>query len=55
MKFKDLFGGDKEPKIKAKAETKTKPGFCPNHKISLVATCPTCGNPIVGEQIQLED
>jgi len=25
MKFKDLFGGDKEPKVKAEAETKTKP------------------------------
>ncbi len=25
MKFKDLFGGDKEPKVKAEAETKTEP------------------------------
>ncbi len=25
MKFKDLFGEDKEPKVKAKAETKTEP------------------------------
>jgi len=25
MKFKDLFGGDKEPAVKAEAETKTKP------------------------------
>jgi len=25
MKFKDLFGGDKEPRVKAEAETKTKP------------------------------
>ena len=25
IKFKDLFGGDKEPKVKAKAETKWKP------------------------------
>ena len=23
MKFKDLFGGDKEPKVKVEAETKT--------------------------------
>ncbi len=35
--------------------TLTKPGFCPNCKASLVATCPACGNPIVGEQIQLAD
>jgi uncharacterized protein YceH (UPF0502 family) len=25
MKFKDLFGGDKEPAVKAEAETKTEP------------------------------
>ncbi len=25
MKFKDLFGRDKEPAVKAEAETKTKP------------------------------
>ena len=25
MKFKDLFGGDKEPVVKAEAETKTEP------------------------------
>ncbi len=25
MKFKDLFGGDKKPAVKAKAETKWKP------------------------------
>jgi len=25
MKFEDLLGGDKEPKVKAKAETKTEP------------------------------
>jgi len=25
MKFKDLFGGDKEPAVKAEAETKWKP------------------------------
>jgi hypothetical protein len=25
MKFKDLFGGDEEPKVKAEAETKTEP------------------------------
>ncbi|MFC2004310.1 hypothetical protein ACFLUK_02070, partial [Chloroflexota bacterium] len=25
MKFKDLFGGDKEPALEAKAEIKTKP------------------------------
>ena len=25
MKFKDLLGGDKEPVVKAKTETKTKP------------------------------
>ncbi len=25
MKFKDLFGEDKEPKVKAEAETKTEP------------------------------
>lgn len=25
MKFKDVFGGDKEPAVKAEAETKTEP------------------------------
>ena len=30
------------------------PGKCPKCHISLVASCPVCGNPIVGEQISLE-
>ena len=30
-------------------------GFCPNCGEMLVATCPVCGNPIVGEHICLED
>jgi predicted amidophosphoribosyltransferase len=31
-------------------------GLCPNCQVPLVASCPECGNPIVGELIQtLED
>ena len=29
-------------------------GLCPNCKIPLIASCPVCGNPIVGEQIKIE-
>ena len=29
-------------------------GICPNCQTVLVATCPACGNPVVGEQIQLQ-
>ena len=31
------------------------PGSCPNCQEMLVATCSVCGNPVVGEQINLED
>ena len=31
------------------------PGVCPNCKVPLVASCPVCGNPIVGEHIHLEE
>ncbi|MDD4876646.1 MAG: hypothetical protein PHQ86_05930 [Dehalococcoidales bacterium] len=27
------------------------PGLCPNCQTQLVATCPACGNPLVGEHI----
>jgi predicted amidophosphoribosyltransferase len=30
------------------------PGICPRCKIPLVASCPVCGNPIVGEHVHLE-
>ena len=32
-----------------------KPGQCPNCQVELVAICPVCGNPIVGEHIHPED
>jgi len=32
-----------------------KPGTCPKCAVPLVASCPVCGNPIVGEQIHLEE
>jgi predicted amidophosphoribosyltransferase len=28
-------------------------GFCPDCEVALVASCPVCGNPIVGEQVKL--
>jgi len=31
------------------------PGVCPNCKVPLIASCPVCGNPIVGEHIRLEE
>jgi len=31
------------------------PGRCPNCQTMLVASCPVCGNPVVGEHIHLED
>lgn len=31
------------------------PGLCPMCQVPLVATCPVCGNPIVGEHVHLED
>ena len=31
------------------------PGSCPNCQVPLVATCPVCGNPLVGEHVHLED
>jgi len=30
-------------------------GFCPDCEVALVASCPVCGNPIVGEQVELVD
>ncbi len=30
-------------------------GLCPNCQVPSVATCPACGNPVVGEHIQPED
>ena len=29
-------------------------GACPGCQALLVASCPACGNPVVGEQIQVE-
>ena len=31
------------------------PGICPKCKESLVASCPVCGNPMVGEHVHLEE
>jgi len=31
-----------------------KPGNCPHCQKALIATCPVCGNPIVGECIHPE-
>ncbi|MFQ6121607.1 MAG: hypothetical protein ACE5LA_00900 [Dehalococcoidales bacterium] len=31
------------------------PGSRPKCQKMLVATCPVCGNPVVGEQIKIED
>jgi predicted amidophosphoribosyltransferase len=31
-----------------------KPGLCPKCKKPLVASCPVCGNPIVGEHMYLD-
>lgn len=30
-------------------------GSCPGCQVSLVATCPACGNPVVGEHIRATD
>ena len=30
-------------------------GLCPTCQVTLVATCSVCGNPIVGEHIQLQE
>ncbi len=30
-------------------------GLCPSCQVHLVASCPTCGNPIVGEHVHPED
>ena len=30
------------------------PGVCLDCKVPLIASCPVCGNPIVGEHIHLE-
>ncbi len=29
-------------------------GLCPNCHVTLVASCLTCGNPVVGEQVYQE-
>jgi len=31
------------------------PGVCPKYNVTLIASCPVCGNPIVGEHIHLEE
>lgn len=31
------------------------PGLCPKCEVPLVASCPECGNPVVGEHIHLDD
>ena len=31
------------------------PGVCPGCNVTLIANCPVCGNPIVGEPIHLEE
>jgi len=31
------------------------PGLCSVCQVPLTATCPTCGNPVVGEQVQPAD
>ncbi len=31
------------------------PGFCPGCQEPLVASCAACGNPVVGEQVILEE
>ena len=31
------------------------PGQCPDCQVALVATCPICGNPMVGEHVHEED
>ncbi len=30
-------------------------GSCPNCQVMLVASCPECGNPVVGESVHPED
>jgi len=30
------------------------PGVCPKYNVALIASCPVCRNPIVGEHIHLE-
>lgn len=32
-----------------------KPGKCPNCQVEMLAICPVCGNPLVGEHIHPED
>jgi len=32
----------------------TKPGTCADCQVALIATCPACGNPIVGDCIPPE-
>ena len=29
------------------------PGLCPDCQVPLIASCPVCGNPIVGEHINV--
>jgi predicted amidophosphoribosyltransferase len=31
------------------------PDVCPTCKVPLIASCPVCGNPIVGEHIRLKE
>ncbi|MFB0559277.1 MAG: hypothetical protein ACETVS_01925 [Dehalococcoidales bacterium] len=39
------------PKCGYEART---PGLCPRCQVALIATCPACGNPVVGEHVQPE-
>jgi len=32
----------------------SEPGRCPNCQTLMVASCPVCGNPMVGEHVQLQ-
>jgi predicted amidophosphoribosyltransferase len=31
------------------------PGVCPRCNATLIASCPACGNPVVGEHIHLDE
>jgi predicted amidophosphoribosyltransferase len=31
------------------------PGVCPKCNVSLIACCPVCGNPLVGEHVHLKE
>jgi len=31
------------------------PGLCPNYQVPLLAICPVCENPIVGEEVHVHE